>query len=177
MNLRGLPQVGEGHCAMMTFCVTCSKQVNAVCRFSRVAIGVVPALALLALLPVFATVTDFAYPVLVLGRLHGYGHPVVHQLFEFRYLPVVAALLLVACEFTLIRKEPKNADLSARLFAAAAGALGFSFLRLVFLSPFVRDQLWFAFWEELTELFYIGAMGLVLWAFRPALFAGNRRVS
>jgi hypothetical protein len=50
------------------------------------------------------------------------------------------------------------------------GALGFGFFR-VFLLQVYRDNLtWFAAWEELTELLFILAAGVVLWIFRQGLF-------
>ena len=55
-------------------------------------------------------------------------------------------------------------------FAAGSGALGFAFLRLVLLQVYRDNLVWYAAWEELTELLFVLSAGLVLWIFRHGLF-------
>jgi len=59
--------------------------------------------------------------------------------------------------------------ISKFLFAAALGAIGFSFFRLLLLAPFADNQVWFVFWEEITELLYVLAVGVALILFRRSL--------
>jgi rhodanese-related sulfurtransferase len=159
-------------CSMNPFCGLCTQR--SVCRLRRLAQFFVPILAALALIPLAAELQDGAYTTLVLGRLHGYGHPVIHQLFELRYLPLVAILLYLACEASLLLSN--GSEIEGLLFSAASGALGFSYLRMVFVAPFANRLVWFAVWEELTELFYVGAICAVLWIFRVSIFE-RRQVS
>jgi hypothetical protein len=57
------------------------------------------------------------------------------------------------------------------LFSVALGAMGFSLLRLMLVAPFSDNQVWFAFWEETTEVLYVGVVGAVLVFFRRGLLA------
>jgi hypothetical protein len=49
--------------------------------------------------------------------------------------------------------------------------MGFSLLRLIFFSLHSDNQVWFDFWEEVTELMFVAAIAFILWAFRKSLFA------
>ncbi|MCX6926566.1 MAG: hypothetical protein NT154_25660 [Verrucomicrobia bacterium] len=57
------------------------------------------------------------------------------------------------------------------LYSAALGAMGFSFFRLVLVASFTGSQVWFAVWEETTELLFIGLVGGVLMVFARGLLA------
>lgn len=168
------PLLQSASCALHPLCGTCTKTARSACRLRRMAQLLVPLLAIVALLPCTAELQGSAYTTLVLGMLHGYGHPVLHQLFELRYLPVVACALFLSCEVTLLWGKRAAAELAPLLFSAGMGALGFSYLRMMLVAPFAHDQLWFAFWEETTELIYIGAVVAVLWLFRPSVFSMTR---
>ncbi len=133
-----------------------------------------PATAVLATLPLFSLFRSLAYNTRVLGVLHSYRHPVVHQLYELRYLPVLAMVLLGGCFATLSLIERRPLFYSKVLFSAALGAMGFSLLRLMLVAPFSDHQVWFAFWEEATELLYVGLIGAVLVFFRRGLLANRR---
>jgi rhodanese-related sulfurtransferase len=161
-------RAAERTCVMLPICGLCSHQ--AVCRLRRLAQLGVPMFAALAGIPLTAELKTGASTTLVLGRLHGYGHPVIHQLFELRYLPLVAFGLCLVCEARLLLGNRQDATIERILFSAAAGALGFSYLRLLFVVPFADHLVWFAVWEEFTELLYVAAIVAVLWVFRQVWF-------
>jgi hypothetical protein len=94
----------------------------------------------------------------------------LYQVFEVRYLPA-AALLLFAVAWGLLRfKRSEPVAWSKVFFAAGAGALGFSFFRLVLLHAYRDNLAWFGVWEEITELLFVGSAAIVLWIFRQGLF-------
>ena len=66
-------------------------------------------------------------------------------------------------------KKDEPVGWSKVLFAAGMGPLGFGFLRFVLFTAYRENLVWFAFWEEITELLYIFGVGVVLWIFRKAL--------
>ena len=96
--------------------------------------------------------------------------PEIYQIFEFRYLPVVALLLLTTSAALLKSRIVEPLLWSKVFFAGGLGALGFSFFRLFLLLVYRNNLTWFAAWEEITELLFILACGLVLWVFRHGLF-------
>ena len=55
-------------------------------------------------------------------------------------------------------------------FAAGAGPLGFGMLRSTLTALYGANLVWFAFWEEATELMFIVGVCFILWVFRQSLF-------
>jgi rhodanese-related sulfurtransferase len=161
----------DARCAMLGLCRGCDKYGDAGCALRKLFLLLIPATALLAVMPLCSDFRNVAYNTRVLGVLHSYRHPVVHQLYELRYLPLLAVLLLAACFTVLWLVERRPVVYSKILFSAALGAMGFSLLRLVLVAPFSDNQVWFAFWEETTELLYVGLAGAVLLFFQRGLLA------
>jgi hypothetical protein len=155
-------------CALNSLCGTCT--LSSTCRLRRLSQLLVPMLASLTLIPLTAEYQSGATTTVILGRLHSYAHPVIHQWFELRYLPLVAFGLFLACEFSLLRKTRIHSRVTPILFSAAVGAFGFSCLRLSLVAPFSTRLVWFTTWEEFTELLYICGILAVLWVFRDATY-------
>jgi len=164
----------DSRCVMMGLCCGCDKRGDVECALRKLFLLLVPATALLAIMPLCARFCPVAYNTRVLGLLHSYRHPVVHQLYELRYLPVAAVILLAGSFLVLWLVERRPVPYSKILFSAALGAMGFSLLRLMLVAPFADNQVWFAFWEETTELLYIGVVGAVLVFFRRGLLAESQ---
>jgi rhodanese-related sulfurtransferase len=160
---------GEGRCAMLGLCRGCVKLGETACALRKLFLFMIPATALVAAMPLCSEFRNIAYNTRVLGVLHSYRHPVIHQLYEIRYLPVLAIVLLAICFLVLWLLERRSVAYSKILFAAAMGAMGFSLLRLFIVAPYIENQVWFAFWEETTELVYIGAVGAALLVFKRGL--------
>ncbi|MGD0537667.1 MAG: hypothetical protein ABSC03_08480 [Verrucomicrobiota bacterium] len=161
-------------CAMLGLCCVCDKHGATGCALRKVFLLLIPATAVLATMPLCSPFRSIAYNTRVLGVLHSYRHPVVHQLYELRYLPVLAVVLLCGCFVILSLIERRPLLYSKVLFSAALGAMGFSLLRLMLVAPFSNNQVWFAFWEEATELLYVGLVGAVLVFFRRGLLVNPR---
>jgi len=165
---------GDSRCAMMGFCRACDKYGETGCALRKLFLLLIPATALLAAMPLCSDLRHVAYNTRVLGVLHSYRHPVVHQLYELRYLPALAVILLAGCFLVLWLVERRPVVVSKILFSAAVGAMGFSLLRLMLVAPFSDNQVWFAFWEETTELIYVGLIGAVLALFQRGLLPAQQ---
>ncbi|MBE0535033.1 MAG: rhodanese-like domain-containing protein [Phycisphaerae bacterium] len=163
-------------CAAVRLCGKCIKYEDVPCGLRRVSYMVLPALALVALMPLCAPLQSNAYNTVIYGTFYRYGHKVVYQLFEMRFCPVVAAVLLIACMSVLVLKSNPY-PWAKLLLAAAAGPLTFALFRSVIGTMFSQDLVWFAFWEEFTELLFIVGVCLVLWIFRQRLFENSATAS
>jgi hypothetical protein len=134
----------------------------------------IPAIMVMCFLPLSTELLPLSYNTDIFGSSYNYSHPVVHQLFEIRYLPVAALVLLGVSWGVLKLGGTGSVQWSKVFFAAGIGAIGFSCFRLILLHVY-RDHLaWFGIWEEVTELLFIVGTGVVLWLF-PGLMADASR--
>ena len=85
-------------------------------------------------------------------------------------LPAVSLGLLAVAWLVLVWKGQDAVWWSKIYFSAGSGALGFALFRMILLQAYRDNLLWFATWEELTELLFILGVGLMLWSFRHGLF-------
>jgi hypothetical protein len=80
--------------------------------------------------------------------------------------------VLLGISLVLLRPSKPDPMLWPKVFfAAGIGAMGFSFFRLILLHCYSDNLVWFAAWEEITELLFSVGVLLVLRTFRAALFA------
>ncbi|MGE5608610.1 MAG: rhodanese-like domain-containing protein [Bacillota bacterium] len=163
----------DTRCAATGLCRVCIKHAPVPCGLRRLFMVLIPATALIAAIPLFASLRDLAYNTRILGILHSYRHPIIHQLYELRYLPILSMTLLAACLLVLIR-ERHPVSLSKILFSAAVGAAGFSLFRLFLVASFIDNQVWFAAWEETTELLYIATAAAILLIFPRTLLGSEK---
>ena len=139
------------------------------CGLRRVFLFLIPAMMIVALMPLSAALIPVSYNTTILGTFYNYSHPAMCQIFEKRYLPV-AAVALFAISLAVLQFGRKNPVMWSKVFfSAGSGAIGFSFFRLLVFHAYRDDLVWFGAWEEVTELLFILGVGLVFWAFRPAL--------
>lgn len=159
----------DGRCAALGLCRRCIKQAPVPCGLRRVFAIVIPALILLALAPLCAELVPVSYNTKIFRAFYNYSHPVACQIFETRYLPIAAFLLLTLSLLALqgIKKDPVL--WSKLFFAAGMGALGFSGFRLVLFQVYRDNLVWFGVWEELTELLFVLGTAVVLVIFREGL--------
>ncbi len=157
-------------CAAFSLCRACLKYGDAPCGLKRLFTVMIPALALLSLMPLCAGFNLASYDTNILGTKHNYYHLPSSQLFELRYCAVLACVLFAASWLVLLFKPHEPVAPSKVLFAAAAGPLSFGLLRMFFVATFRENLIWFDVWEEITELLFIVSIAVVLWVFREALF-------
>ena len=159
----------EGRCAALPLCRSCFKHAPVSCGLRWLFLAAVPALAVLAVVPAFSVLRPQAWNTRLFGLPFTYGHPIVHQVYELRFLPVAAVVLLVACGAVLALAERRPVPVAKALFSAALGAMAFSYFRLFLVAAFVDDQVWFGAWEETTELVYVCLVAAALAAFERGL--------
>jgi len=150
---------------------------------------IIPATIVVAMMLPTAGWQNNAYNTRVFAELYNYGHLQLYQQFENQYCAAAAVVLLAASLVALLwgtwrtrssRHAPcadpgtgpvPDMDIAAAkiLFAAGLGPLGFGMLRMVLGGAYDQNRVWFLFWEEATELLFVGSACLVLWIFRRRL--------
>jgi len=153
-------------CAAVSLCQGCEKYSDVPCGLKRLFLLGIPALLIVALMPFCASPIPVSYNVTILGSFYNYTHAGVHQLFESRYCPVIALVLLGASLWALACKKDNPVVVSKVLFAAGMGPLAFSLFRTALLTAYRDNMVWFVFWEEATELLFVAVAGGILWIFR-----------
>lgn len=163
----------DGKCALLELCHSCAKYKPVSCALHRLFALAIIALGVLAVMPLNVTLQDAPYTTRIFGVLHLYAHPLANQLYELRINPVTAIVLLTIAFILLQMGKDDGLTRSKIFFAAGVGFWGFAFLRLA-LFAFYRDNLvWFAFWEEATELILVTCVGVILWIFRAAIWRAD----
>jgi len=157
-------------CAALQLCKVCIKYTEVPCKLQQIFKLLIPAAIVVAAMPLFAEIKVVAYNADVLGSIENYSLMASSQIFENRYCPMLAILLLTASWLVMLLKKNDPVPLAKVLFAAAMGPLSFGLMRLFLSGAFVENLLWYVAWEEWTELIFIIAIGMVLWVFRQALF-------
>jgi rhodanese-related sulfurtransferase len=159
----------DARCAALGLCQRCIKHADVPCGFRRLFLFLIPAVMIVSLAPLCAQLVPVSYNTKIFGTFYNYSHLIVYQVFELRYLPAAAVLLLTA-SLLLLQFKRKNPVLWSKVFfAAGVGAIGFSFFRFVMFHAYRDNLVWYAAWEEITELLFIIGVGLVLWIFRHGL--------
>jgi hypothetical protein len=128
------------------------------------------AAALVALMPLSAKLHVVSYNTKIWGTSYNYNHPIIYQLFEFRYFPFLASGLFLAAALILWLGGRNRLHLAKMIFAAAVGPFGFSLFRFVVFHGYRTNLAWMDFWEEMTEFIFILGVISVLWFFRRSVF-------
>ncbi len=157
-------------CAALSLCGKCIKNADVPCGFRRAFMILIPALMAAACMPLAADHVLTSYNSEILGVSYNYTHRLVYQLFEAVYCPAVAVVLLGVSLGVLLLRKSDPLPWAKVFFAAGAGAMGFSLLRTVLAGLYSENQMWFTFWEEITELLFIIGLMVFLWIFRQGLF-------
>jgi rhodanese-related sulfurtransferase len=157
-------------CAALRLCGKCVKYEDVPCGLKRVFFLIIPALATIAFIPMLAGWCRSSYNTQIFGTLFHYTRRYLYQHFEKQYCPIAAIVLLTA-SFAVLAFKKNNPLLWAKVFfAAGVGALGFGMFRSVLTMMNCQNLVWFAFWEEYTELLFILGICFVLRIFRKGLF-------
>lgn len=159
----------ERRCAALALCGRCAKHADVPCGLKRMFYLIIPACMVLAVMPLAADRQFESYNTMIYGTFYNYSHPLVYQLFEFVFCPVAAVILFAASLGVLVFRKSASLAMPKVLFAMGAGPMGFGLLRMIVLAPYAHNQVWFTFWEEVTELIFIVAVAATLWIFRATL--------
>ncbi len=161
----------SARCAATGLCGVCHQRTGGACGLERVFLWLTPALWITALLPLTAHPHAVSYNTTIFGTVYNYSHSAFYQLYEIMVCPIAALIGLGACFAVLAFKKTNRVPAAKVLFAAGMGPLLFSFFRMMLLSAYRDDMVWFNFWEEITEGILVIGIGLVLWIFRQTLFS------
>jgi hypothetical protein len=94
----------------------------------------------------------------------------VYEIYERRVLPSLALIAFAIAYLSMLRSGKTAIPFIAKVFfCAGLGALSFLLFRVSLNAIFVNNLVWFEFWEEATELMFVGAIGFVLWKFKETL--------
>lgn len=157
-------------CSLIGLCSACIKNQDVPCRLHQIFQLLILVLSILALIPLSAEIQETSYNTYIFNTLYTYRRYPVHQIFEIRYCPIIALVMLISTFLILQRSKERNIPYLARvLFAAGFGALGFGSFRLFFNSVFSQDLSWAASWEEITEFILMAVIAYFLWLFRKPL--------
>jgi hypothetical protein len=165
----------QERCAALSLCRACFKNADVPCGLKRLFMVITPALIVMTCMMLCSRIEVVVYNTIILGAVYQYSHPVIYQLFEVRYCPLLAVALLMASWLVLIFKRVNPVPPAKVLFAAGVGPMGFGFLRLILFSAYDKNLMWFTVWEEITELLFIVGTVLVLWFFKHGLIASVER--
>lgn len=166
----------EKACAAAELCGRCIKYADVTCGFRRLFLMLIPALMVVAAMPLFVGTKLVSYNAEFLGTPFHCIHPIVYQVFEIRICPIYGLIFLAASFAALLFGGWSAISKSKLLFAAGFGAIGFCFLRLLLFRFFTDDLVWMAFWEEMTELLFIAGGMCVLWVFRKRLLNSENQI-
>lgn len=159
----------DARCALLGLCRGCAKVSDTPCAMRRLYRLSTLTLGILAFLPLQAPLRAVSYNAKVFGILRNLMHPTTIQLYELRLCPIAAIFFLGLTLTLLVLDRPWSIPLESLFFSIGVGHLGFSLLRMIFLTAFHDDMVWFVFWEESTELLLMGALAYLVWVFRPDL--------
>lgn len=160
-------------CAALEWCGECIKYKQVPCRLRSLFHFVIPAVLVLAFIPLTGKPVAVSYNTEIFGVPFSYVHPVVYQLFEIRWCPVTAIMLLILAEISLLLSAKHSIALPKIFFSAALGALGFGMARFVLVQAFRDNLVWFYFWEELTEFLFVFGIAVLLYVYRKSFFRGR----
>ena len=160
----------EGFCAVRPICAVCHKKNEGVCGLIRLFKFLVPAMLVVAFLPLTFLPDSVSYNTVILGTPYNSAHPGVYQVYEARICPWMAVVLFGAAWVALLRTRGRDITLSKILFCAGVGALGFSLFRVTLLGTFRENLAWFNSWEEITEFILVAGIAVFLHTFRRGLF-------
>jgi hypothetical protein len=154
-------------CVAVRLCGRCWKREPVPCPMHRLFLVAVPALGILAALPLTAPVVPYDVTVPVFGTPVDHVASLAVQRFEFRLLPAAALAAFAVALLQLARGEP-GVRAARPWFFGALGSLAFSLLRFLLLHAYAAMPVWSDFWEEATELAAMAGVASVLWAaWRP----------
>ena len=168
-RLMKLSAAGQ-RCGALELCGSCIKTEEVDCGARKIFLLLILVTGILTFMPLQAEFSPVSYNSVILGTPYNYSHPILYQIFEKRYCPAWA-LMLLAIAFVILLRQPRRlpSPFAWVLSTAGLGALAFSFFRLLLGMVYENNLIWSTFWEELTELVFITSIWTFLLLFRNSL--------
>jgi len=156
-------------CLAQRFCKGCWKRDgDKRCAARQLFIVLVPALAIVSLIPFGLPVRDASFVASIFGTDVSYETRLATELLEFRVFPALAILFLAPC-FALLLRGERYVSKATPLFFLGLGFSFFSLLRFTLQRSFSPVPAWADVWEQLTEILLIISVGALLWILRRQL--------
>jgi rhodanese-related sulfurtransferase len=160
-------------CAALGLCRRCIKYEDVCCGLKRTFFMIIPALIVVALLPLGADWHTTSYNTTIFGTFYNYSHRLIYQQHERIYCPIVAIAALTVSLLILAFKRNNPLPPAKIFFAAGVGPLGFGTFRTTLAGLYSENLVWFNFWEEATELLFVVGVCFILWVFRAGIFKSD----
>lgn len=128
-----------------------------------------PIFAMLTFIPLLAPLQTDAYTTSIFNVAYSYTRFEAYEIYERRVLPALSMIIFIVTFFYLLNGPPLMPFRAKAMLCAGLGALGFAYFRLALNAIFVDSLVWFEFWEEATELMFVGAVAFALWRFKAFL--------
>jgi len=155
-------------CVLQRFCRHCWKKEPVVCGLHRLALWLLPALALVALMPLTMPLRPFKIIMPVFLSDVVWLKDFWNLFIEFRLYPILGALGFMIS--LLYLRRGRSGLVKAQLpFFLALGFTSYSFFRFGLLLTFNENQGWADWWEESTEFIMIAMILLFLAVFKNQL--------
>lgn len=122
-----------------------------------------------ALVPVEAQYFPASYPSTIMGKWTLFTHPMLYQMYEFRFAPLMAMMLAAIAAVAALGEKDPQMPRSKALLAGSIGFLALSYGRLLLFAMFKEDLVWFQAWEEIFKLLLVLLVSAALWSFRERL--------
>ncbi len=163
----------EKRCAILPLCKMCYKHYAISCNLRLLFLFTVPAMAVIACVPLSARLGSYFYVGNVFGTDVVFGHHLFQQILEVRLSPMVSLIFFAISFFMFIKNKEDGLEGAKVFLAAGLGPLGFSLMRFVAFWAFAYNPLWAEAWEEITEFIFIAfAFWIVLRTRRTKIIAG-----
>lgn len=147
-------------CVLLPLCRECYKYSNARCNLRLLFLFVIPSTAVMAALPLTASLGGTLYIGNVFGSHVIFGHSLLLQIIEVRYYPLLSLAFFGLSFLVLLSGRGNGFESSKVFYAMGIGPLGFSLMRFFFFWGYRENPLWADAWEEITEFLFIA---FVLW--------------
>ena len=155
-------------CAFQRLCKHCWKKENVACGLHRLALYLLPALAVVALLPLTMPLRPYKIVMPVFLSDVVWMKDFWNLFFEFRLYPILGALCFLI-SFYYLRQGRRAIKKTQLPFFLALGFSCYSFFRFGLLLTFNENQGWADWWEESTEFIMIAMVLLFLEVFKHQL--------
>jgi rhodanese-related sulfurtransferase len=155
-------------CVLQRFCKHCWKKEPVACGLHRLALWLLPALAVVALIPLTMPLRPFKIVMPVFLSDVVWFKDFWNLFVEFRLYPILAALCFTIT-FLYLRRGRSGLVTAQLPFFLALGFTSYSFFRFGLLLTFTENQGWADWWEESTELIMIAMVLLFLEVFKHRL--------
>ncbi len=156
----------DAKCALLPLCTSCYKYRKVSCNIRLVFLFVIPATALISLMPLTASIHSYFFIGKILFNDAVLGHSAAYQYLELRLWPLVALVLFAASFAVLFFQKEKGFEASKILFCAGLGPISFSLMRFLLFFGYARNPLWADAWEEITEFLFIAFAAWIVFRIR-----------